>query len=173
VQSLTQPVTSTVKGVGSLIQANNGQTPPSDPNPLVEANNGNPPTTGASPVTPAVPVCDPPVCTMVPGSPGAPSTAILSSGSSDSGSGGTNCQGSTSNVRFDTSNLESKLNGYLLDPAHPQNQTKANWFSQALGSTRATGKIWLNSCTLIPLRQCRRRLLNTDKLMSKSSQSRN
>ena len=34
---------------------------------------------------------------------------------------------------FDTSNLESKLAGYLLDPAHPQNQTKAIWFSQALG----------------------------------------
>lgn len=99
----------------------------------MQANNGNPPTTGASPVTPAVPVCDPPVCTMVPGSPGTPSNAILSSGSSDSGSGGTNGQGSTNNVGFDTSNLESKLNGYLLDPAHPQNQTKANWFSQALG----------------------------------------
>ncbi|TKC87640.1 filamentous hemagglutinin N-terminal domain-containing protein [Trinickia terrae] len=38
-----------------------------------------------------------------------------------------------SSVGFDTSNLESKLNGYLLDAAHPQNQTKANWFSQALG----------------------------------------
>ncbi len=34
-----------------------------------------------------------------------------------------------STVGFDTSNLESKLNGYLLDAAHPQNQTKANWFS--------------------------------------------
>jgi len=36
-------------------------------------------------------------------------------------------------VGFDTSNLESKLNGYLLNSAHPQNQTKANWFKQALG----------------------------------------
>ncbi|WP_321808916.1 DUF6883 domain-containing protein [Burkholderia sp. BCC1993] len=116
-----------------LMQANNGQTPPSDPDPLVQANNGNPPTTGASPVTPAVPICDPPICTMVPGSPGTPSNAILASGSSDSGSGGTNGHGSTNNVGFDTSNLESKLNGYLLDPTHPQNQTKANWFSQALG----------------------------------------
>jgi hypothetical protein len=67
-----------------LVKANNGQTPPSDPNPLVQANNGNPPNTGGSPVTPAVPVCDPPVCTMVPGSPGAPSNAILSSGNSGS-----------------------------------------------------------------------------------------
>jgi filamentous hemagglutinin len=33
---------------------------------------------------------------------------------------------------FDTSNLQSKL-GYLLDPTHPQNQTKATWFEQALG----------------------------------------
>ncbi|WP_244321903.1 DUF637 domain-containing protein [Burkholderia reimsis] len=38
-----------------------------------------------------------------------------------------------SSVGFDTSNLESKLSGYLLDAAHPQNQTKANWFGQALG----------------------------------------
>jgi len=36
-------------------------------------------------------------------------------------------------VGFDTSNLQSKLEGYLLDPAHPQNQTKATWFQQALG----------------------------------------
>ncbi|MGS0895293.1 beta strand repeat-containing protein [Burkholderia stagnalis] len=44
-----------------------------------------------------------------------------------------NANVTNSNVGFDTSNLESKLDGYLLDPAHPQNQTKANWFSQALG----------------------------------------
>lgn len=36
-------------------------------------------------------------------------------------------------VGFDTSNLKSKINDYLLDPTHPQNQSKANWFSQALG----------------------------------------
>ncbi len=36
-------------------------------------------------------------------------------------------------VGFDTSNLQSKLEGYLLDPTHPQNQTKATWFQQALG----------------------------------------
>jgi len=34
---------------------------------------------------------------------------------------------------FDTTNLQNKLEGYLLDTAHPQNQTKANWFQQALG----------------------------------------
>ncbi|MCZ2498761.1 hypothetical protein GN316_18515 [Xylophilus sp. Kf1] len=34
---------------------------------------------------------------------------------------------------FDNANLQSKLEGYLLDPAHPQNQTKAIWFQQALG----------------------------------------
>ncbi|KIP15006.1 hypothetical protein KY49_343 [Burkholderia sp. MSHR3999] len=138
-----------------LMQANNGQTPPSDPNPLVQANNGNPPNTGASPVTPAVPVCDPPVCTMVPGSPGTPSHAILSSGSSDSGSGGTNGQGSTNNVGFDTSNLESKLNGYLLDPTHPQNQTKANWFSQALGFDQSNWQdlakqLYFDTATAVP-----------------------
>jgi len=37
------------------------------------------------------------------------------------------------NAGFDNSNLESKLSLYLLEPAHPQNQTKANRFSQALG----------------------------------------
>jgi filamentous hemagglutinin len=35
--------------------------------------------------------------------------------------------------RLDTSNLKNKLEGYLLDPAHSQNQAKANWFQQALG----------------------------------------
>ncbi|WP_411859856.1 DUF6883 domain-containing protein [Cupriavidus pauculus] len=43
----------------------------------------------------------------------------------------------SSSVGFDTSNLESKLSGYLLVAAHPQNQTKANWFSQALGFDRS------------------------------------
>ncbi len=37
---------------------------------------------------------------------------------------------------FDTTNLQSKLQGYLLDPAHSQNQSKANWFKQALGFDR-------------------------------------
>lgn len=34
---------------------------------------------------------------------------------------------------FETSNLQRKLKDYLLDPAHPQNQTKATWFDDALG----------------------------------------
>ncbi|MEO8641314.1 hemagglutinin repeat-containing protein [Pseudomonas sp.] len=34
---------------------------------------------------------------------------------------------------FDTANLQNKLQGYLLDASHPQNQTKATWFQQALG----------------------------------------
>jgi hypothetical protein len=36
-------------------------------------------------------------------------------------------------VGFDTTNLQSKLEGYILDSTHPQNQTKAIWFQQALG----------------------------------------
>ena len=75
-----------------LMNANSGQTPPSDPNPLVQANDGNPPNTGASPVTPstpATPVCDPPVCTVMPGSPGTSGHITISNGNSgdDSGTG--------------------------------------------------------------------------------------
>jgi hypothetical protein len=36
-------------------------------------------------------------------------------------------------MNFDGANLQSKLEGYLLNAAHPQNQTKAVWFEQALG----------------------------------------
>lgn len=36
-------------------------------------------------------------------------------------------------VGFDTSNLQAKLRDYLLNPDHPQNQKKADWFKQALG----------------------------------------
>lgn len=36
-------------------------------------------------------------------------------------------------VSFDTSNLQSKLEGYLLNVTHPQNQNKATWFQLALG----------------------------------------
>jgi hypothetical protein len=46
----------------------------------------------------------------------------------------------SNNAGFDTSNLESKLDGYLLDAAHPQNQSKANWFSQALGFNQSNWK---------------------------------
>lgn len=61
-----------------LLKENNGKTAPSDANPLVQANNGTPPNTGASPVTPPLVICEPPVCTVVPGSPGArlPSNAM-------------------------------------------------------------------------------------------------
>nr|WP_276538254.1 filamentous hemagglutinin N-terminal domain-containing protein [Burkholderia multivorans] len=73
-----------------LMQANNGQTPPSDPNPLVQANNGNPPATGGAVVTPPVVACTPGAGCVVtppiasPGAAGSPSNATLSSGSSDS-----------------------------------------------------------------------------------------
>ncbi|WP_230941382.1 beta strand repeat-containing protein [Burkholderia diffusa] len=93
VQSLTQPLTSTVKGVGSLIQANNGQTPPADPNPLGQANDGNPPATGGAVVTPPTVTCYPGVGCVItppiasPGVAGSPSNATLSNGNSDSGSG--------------------------------------------------------------------------------------
>jgi filamentous hemagglutinin len=39
----------------------------------------------------------------------------------------------TIDAGFDTANLQSKLQGYLLDATHAQNQTKATWFQQALG----------------------------------------
>ncbi|WP_332311178.1 DUF637 domain-containing protein [Burkholderia multivorans] len=76
-----------------LMQANNGQTPPSDPNPLVQANNGNPPATGGAVVTPPVVACTPGAgCVVTPpiasaGATGSPSNATLSSGNSGGGSG--------------------------------------------------------------------------------------
>ena len=85
-----------------LMNANSGQTPPSDPNPLVQANNGNPPATGGAVVTPPVVACSPGAGCLVtppiasPGAAGSPSNVILSSGNSDSGSGsGSNDQGVT------------------------------------------------------------------------------
>ncbi|WP_196485948.1 DUF637 domain-containing protein, partial [Burkholderia territorii] len=93
VQSLTQPVTSTVQGVASLVQANDGRTPPADPNPLAPANNGNPPAAGGAMVTPPTMTCYPGVgCVATPpiasaGATGSPSNATLSSGNSDSDSG--------------------------------------------------------------------------------------
>ncbi|MEB0137389.1 hypothetical protein QN362_18830, partial [Actimicrobium sp. CCC2.4] len=47
---------------------------------------------------------------------------------------------STEKLGFETSNLQNKLEGYLLNPDHPQNQTKANWFQQALGFNRNNWK---------------------------------
>ncbi|AHG49784.1 hemagglutinin (plasmid) [Rhizobium leguminosarum bv. trifolii CB782] len=41
---------------------------------------------------------------------------------------------------FETSNLKSKLYDYLLNAAHPQNQSKANWFKQALGFDQSNWK---------------------------------
>ncbi|WP_232439156.1 filamentous hemagglutinin N-terminal domain-containing protein [Burkholderia ubonensis] len=83
-----------------LMNANSGQTPPSDPNPLVQANNGNPPATGGAVVTPPVVACAPGAGCVVtppiasPGTTGSPSNVTLSSGNSDSGSGsGTSGQG--------------------------------------------------------------------------------
>jgi filamentous hemagglutinin len=65
------------------------QTPPSDSNPLFDANNGDrmPPTAGAV-VTPAVPVCNGPVCAIVPlvATPGyVPTNATISNGSESGG----------------------------------------------------------------------------------------
>lgn len=56
---------------------------------------------------------------------------------------------------FDTSNLKSKLEGYLLDSTHPQNQAKANWFQQALGFDKnnwqdLASQIKFNEATAIP-----------------------
>ncbi|WP_230939334.1 DUF6883 domain-containing protein [Burkholderia vietnamiensis] len=113
---------------------------PDDLNGPSGGGNGTPPTATAV-VTPIPCPAGPGACGMAVTpvvtpvvTPGAPT---MSAGGSDDSSGGGSASSSgpqaTNNVGFDTSNLESKLSGYLLDPAHPQNQTKANWFSQALG----------------------------------------
>ncbi|MBU6488897.1 MAG: EndoU domain-containing protein [Burkholderiales bacterium] len=94
-----------------LMNANSGQTPPSDSNPLVQANDGNPPNTGASPVTPstpATPVCDPPVCTVMPGSPGTSGHITISSGNSGDDSGSASTANDGGNTGSD--------NNSLLDP---------------------------------------------------------
>jgi len=130
-----------------LVTSNNGQTPPSDPNPLVQANNGNPPNTGASPVTPAVPVCDPPVCTMIPGAPGTPSHITLSSGN---GSGDTvGGQGSSTDngrVEIDDSragHIFRDSDGHISDtPANRQLlESVANDPSAVLGTDKY-GTTW-------------------------------
>lgn len=72
----------------ALVMANNGQTPPSDPNPLVDANNNSrPPATGGAVVTPPMMMCAPGAgCTVTPGTaaPGTPgyvpSNATFNSG---------------------------------------------------------------------------------------------
>jgi hypothetical protein len=50
------------------------------------------------------------------------------------------------NAGFDISNLESKLSDYLLNPSHPQNQSKAIWFEQALGFKKSD---WLQLASQI------------------------
>ena len=59
------------------------------------------------------------------------------------------------NVGFDTSNLQNKLSGYLLDSTHPQNQSKANWFSQALGFDQSNWRglakqLYFDPATAVP-----------------------
>lgn len=114
--------------------------PPTNPDPLTDVNNrgnGDPqrPAVVTGPLvamTPnGIPVLVGPGVT-VPGSPGTqlPGNAIASSDGTDTGGQKSNANDANG---FDPSNLEGKLNGYLLDPSHAQNQTKANWFSQALG----------------------------------------
>ncbi|WP_245005052.1 DUF6883 domain-containing protein [Paraburkholderia sacchari] len=122
---------------GALVNANGPQGPYVTPDDLNgPGGNSKPPATGGSAVP--VAVCVPPVCTVVPaatlGTPGyAPGNATLNSGNSDSSSSASNESRGSNNAGFDTSNLEGKLRGYLLDPDHSQNQSKANWFNQALG----------------------------------------
>lgn len=83
----------------AVANGSRNQNPPANADPLIDVTNGKGPgNTGASPVTPGYFSCaEPPFCTFVPGTPGAPSNAILSSGGSDGGSGGTSGQGATNN----------------------------------------------------------------------------
>lgn len=133
-----------------LMNANSGQTPPSDPNPLVQANDGNPPSTGASPVTPPVPACDPPVCTWLPASPGTPSHITLSSGNSgdDTGSGASGQGPSTGNgnIQIDDSragHIFRDSDGHISDtPANRQLlESVANDPSAVLGTDKY-GTTW-------------------------------
>ncbi|MET1534237.1 filamentous hemagglutinin N-terminal domain-containing protein [Burkholderia sola] len=103
-----------------LMNANSGQTPPSDPNPLVEANNGNPPAAGGAVVTPPVMACTPDKgCVFTPplvapgSSNGAPSNATLSSG--DSGS-----SDSTTATRPGWRQSENDVGSDLGSSARPQ-----------------------------------------------------
>ena len=97
-----------------LLNANSGQTPPSDPNPLVDANNGgNPPAAGGGTVVVMPTPCPvgPGACGVtavpVPGAPSnTPSNAILSAGDeSVSTSSGTTGQGSTTNSTVPSGNV--------------------------------------------------------------------
>jgi filamentous hemagglutinin len=101
-------------------------------NAVIGAKGGEPPT-----ASPGLVLVDPAIGGAAKagiGMPGyVPSNATLNSGHNDSSSSASNEGSNGGNAGFDTSNLESKLKGYLLDSGHSQNQTKANWFNQALG----------------------------------------
>ncbi|NML35489.1 hemagglutinin repeat-containing protein [Paraburkholderia antibiotica] len=110
-----------------IIKANSGQTPPSDPNnELLGENDGNPPNTGASPVTPAVPACDPPVCTMIPGSPGTagyvPGNAIFNSDSTGNTSSSNSAEGGTPTQA--SSKIVSDLGAQGVSTSYPTPMTK-------------------------------------------------
>jgi filamentous hemagglutinin len=142
-----------------LMNANSGQTGPSDANNQLPGggNDNNPSGTAGAVVTPSVPIPTPYGGVVMTPPLIAPGTPILSSGGSgdNTGSSATGQGPASSNVGFDTSNLESKLGGYLLDPAHPQNQTKANWFSQALGFDQSNwqdlaSQLYFDPATAVP-----------------------
>jgi filamentous hemagglutinin len=107
-----------------LMNANNGQTPPSDPNPLVQASNGNPLATGGAVVTPPTVACMPGAGCVVtpplvsPGSPNnAPSNAILSSGNSGNDGGSATGQGSARNTAVNQAELDAlAANGVKFAP---------------------------------------------------------
>ncbi|MCP3728377.1 filamentous hemagglutinin N-terminal domain-containing protein [Paraburkholderia sp. CNPSo 3272] len=141
-QVVGQLASSTFQGLVSQIQSNNGRTPPSDPNPLLQANDGNPPNTGASPVTPAMPLCDPPVCTTVPGSPGAAGNTLLSSGGG-SGSGSDSSNASSTGPQNLGNNVQLYPDGSLRTPdgkfasvsgSPPPGTTAASEFADFLSS---------------------------------------
>ncbi|MDP9156631.1 MAG: filamentous hemagglutinin [Pseudomonadota bacterium] len=171
------PVDDVRRWAGQLagqVASNNGQALPADPNPLIDVtNNSKPPAAGGS-AMPVV-VCVPPVCTVAiaptPGMPGyVPSNATLNSGNNDASSSASSAGKDSDNAGFDTSNLESKVKGYLLDPDHSQNQSKANWFNQALGFNQSNWKILHRNYGSIRQRLCLQKQANMDRPTSRSFQ---
>jgi filamentous hemagglutinin len=127
-QPVAQLITSTIRGVLGLAQANYGnQTqPPTNADPQVSVNDGTPPNTGLAPVTPSTMTCVPGEGCVVtpplvsPGSPGNPQgNAILSSGNSGSDSdGGSTGQGPATNtaaVQTAAQNLGVNLNAVTVN----------------------------------------------------------
>ncbi|ANB71739.1 hemagglutinin [Paraburkholderia phytofirmans OLGA172] len=101
-------------------------------NAVIGAKGGEPPT--ASPGLVLVDSATKGVANAGIGTPGyVPSNATINNGNNDSTSNASNEGSNSGNTGFDTSNLEGKLKDYLLNPDHSQNQSKANWFNQALG----------------------------------------